>query len=304
MSGTGGAGGSGIVIIDASTSAVSSYDVSCGTNGTKSVVGTETLCTYTTTGSDTYSITGSSTNAYVRISTTNDNALVDDSLFYNYSQTVTPNSPQVKLEGQMCSSGQFSHGVSTLQTTTQGSYNLGWTPSATTSTWSEIAIELIPASSTPDSYSIPIIATTTYAYDALNNLASTTDSMGNVRHFSYDGLGRRTSAEDFHEVGDGTFGTWSFTYDDQGNVTSQTDPKGQVVNRTYDALNRMLTEDYTGEAGTEVTNTYDSCTNGIGRLCSASSTSAISTSAYDILGRQISATTTVLGTSVQHAIFV
>ena len=119
------------------------------------------------------------------------------------------------------------------------------------------------------------IGTTTYAYDALNYLATSTDALGNVRHFTYDGLGRRLSAQDLHAVGDGTFGTWTYTYDDAGNNTSQSDPKSQVVNRTYDALNRMLAENYTGQVGTEVTYTYDSCTHGIGYLCIASSTSAI-----------------------------
>lgn len=137
------------------------------------------------------------------------------------------------------------------------------------------------------------VGTTTYAYDALNNLATTTDALGNVRAFAYDGLSRRTSAQDLHAVGDATFGTWTYTYDDAGNTTSQTDPKSQVINRTYDALNRMLTEDYTGQAGTEVTNTYDSCTNGIGYLCTASSTSANTTNTYDILGRISISTTTV-----------
>ncbi|QHP67453.1 hypothetical protein EI171_08440 [Bradyrhizobium sp. LCT2] len=139
------------------------------------------------------------------------------------------------------------------------------------------------------------IATTTYEYDTLNNLATTTDASGNVRHFTYDGLSRRISAQDLHAPADATFGTWTYTYDDAGNNTSQTDPKSQVINRTYDALSRMLTEDYTGQAGTEVTLTYDNCTNGIGYLCSASSTSATTTNAYDILGRVTSATTTILG---------
>ena len=137
------------------------------------------------------------------------------------------------------------------------------------------------------------IGTTTYAYDALNYLATSTDALGNVRHFTYDGLGRRLSAQDLHAVGDGTFGTWTYTYDDAGNNTSQSDPKSQVVNRTYDALNRMLAENYTGQVGTEVTYTYDSCTHGIGYLCIASSTSAITSNAYDILGRTSISTTTV-----------
>jgi YD repeat-containing protein len=137
------------------------------------------------------------------------------------------------------------------------------------------------------------VATTTYTYDALNDLATTTDALGNVRNFTYDGLGRRLTAQDLHATGDSTFGTTTYTYDDQGNITSYTDPKGQVVNRAYDALNRMLTEDFTGQSGTEIANTYDSCTYGKGLLCTASSTSAKTSNAYDILGRLSIATTTV-----------
>jgi YD repeat-containing protein len=136
-------------------------------------------------------------------------------------------------------------------------------------------------------------ATTVYTYDALNNLSTTTDAVGNVRHFTYDGLSRRLSAQDLHVSTSSTFGTWSYTYDDAGNVTSQTDPKSQVVNRTYDALNRMLTEDYTGQAGTEVKLTYDSCTNGIGYLCTASSTGSFASSTYDILGRVATSSVTI-----------
>src|SRR5262249_31673605 len=75
----------------------------------------------------------------------------------------------------------------------------------------------------------------------------------------------------------------------------QQDAKLQTVTRTYDALNRLLTEDYTGASGVEVTNTYDSCTGGVGYLCTASSTSAKTTNAYDTLGRVNAATTTVGG---------
>jgi YD repeat-containing protein len=148
-----------------------------------------------------------------------------------------------------------------------------------------------------ENISVASIATTTYTYDAQNNLATTTDSLGNVRAFTYDGLGRRLTAQDLHYATDTTFGVWTYTYDHQGNITSQTDPKSQVVNRTYDALNRMRTEDYTGQSGTEITLIYDACTNGIGYLCSASSTSATSTNKYDILGRLEFATTSVLNTN-------
>ena len=78
-------------------------------------------------------------------------------------------------------------------------------------------------------------------------------------------------------------------------MISQVDPKGSTTTRTYDALGRLLTE--TNAGTTQVTNTYDSCTNGIGYLCIASSTAAKTQNAYDILGRVSYATTTIAGIS-------
>lgn len=138
--------------------------------------------------------------------------------------------------------------------------------------------------------------TTLYAYDYLGDLTGITDALGNVRSFAYDGMGRRTGAQDLHTLTDPTFGSYSYSYDDGGNLTSLTDPKGQVINYTYDDLSRQLTEDFTGATGTEVSYTYDSCTFGKGRLCTASSTGAIDTNTYDALGRVISTTKTIDGT--------
>jgi YD repeat-containing protein len=137
-------------------------------------------------------------------------------------------------------------------------------------------------------------ATTTYAYDTENNLATTTDASGNVCTFAYDGLGRRLTATDLHAAATSTFGTWTYSYDDQGNETARTDPKSQTITHTYDALNRMLTENWTGH-GAQVADTYDSCTDGIGRACTASTSAAVDMYAYDVLGRTIDATTTVQG---------
>ena len=137
--------------------------------------------------------------------------------------------------------------------------------------------------------------TTSYGYDALNNLVSLTDASGNVRNFTYDGLGHRTSAQDLHAPAK-AFGTYSYIYDAANNLTQQTDPKNQVINYTYDALNRPLTEDYTGQAGIETTYMYDACALGIGHLCTASSTGAIVSNIYNALGLVQTATTTIGGT--------
>lgn len=111
--------------------------------------------------------------------------------------------------------------------------------------------------------------TTSYEYNGLSKLTKITDAAGNLRNFTYDGLGRRLTAEDLHASGDGTFGSWTYDYDASGNMTQSVDPKSQTINYTYDDINRVLTEDYTGTGGTEVTYVYDSGTNGTGHLYSA-----------------------------------
>jgi RHS repeat-associated protein len=144
-------------------------------------------------------------------------------------------------------------------------------------------------------------ATTTYAYDFKNNLTKVTDASGNIRNFTYDGLNRRLTAEDLHAVGDATFGTTTYAYDLAGNLTQKVDPKLQTVNYTYDALNRPLTEDYTGQSGTEMSYTYDSCTNGIGQLCSVTTTANSTSYTYNPLGMKNSENETIVGTSTSFA---
>ena len=141
--------------------------------------------------------------------------------------------------------------------------------------------------------------TTTYSYDGLKDLLNLVDANGNIRSFAYDGLGRMVSSTDLRTPTSSTYGTWSFTYDDAGNLTTRVDPKTQTVNYTYDGLNRALTEDYTGAAGTEIQYAYDTCTNGVGRLCTVSSTDAVAltTKTYDPLGNLASETKTIDGTN-------
>lgn len=135
--------------------------------------------------------------------------------------------------------------------------------------------------------------TTAYEYNGNDKLTKITDAEDNIRNFTYDGLGRRLTAQDLHDSGDGTYGTWTYDYDAAGNLTSQVDPKSQTVNFTYDDLNRVLTENYTGAGGTEVQYAYDSCTEGVGRLCTATSTDAITAYTYNALGSVASETKTI-----------
>ncbi len=125
---------------------------------------------------------------------------------------------------------------------------------------------------------------TYYEYNGLKNLTKITDVLGNIRSFTYDGLGRRLTAEDLHASADGTFGAWTYAYDDASNLSSAVTPLSQTVNYTYDDLNRVLTEDYTGAAGTEVTYAYDTCPYGKTRFCFATTTAAITNYEYNPIG--------------------
>lgn len=135
--------------------------------------------------------------------------------------------------------------------------------------------------------------TTSYTYNGLGNLTKITDTLGNVRNFTYDGAGRRLSAEDLHASGDSTFGVWNFQYDGNNNLIYRIDPKGQEVYYEYDDLNRILAEDYAGQEGMEVIYEYDMGTDGIGRLCNTITPEYEEFNTYNPLGNMESEVKTI-----------
>lgn len=131
------------------------------------------------------------------------------------------------------------------------------------------------------------VYSTFYDWNLNNKLTKITDASGNIRNFTYDGLERRTSAQDLHAPADLTYGTWNYTYDNAGNLTQSVSPNAATVNYTYDDINRILTENYTGAPGTEIGHVYDTCTNGIGKLCDVIMLSGANSSyAYDYAGNR------------------
>lgn len=129
---------------------------------------------------------------------------------------------------------------------------------------------------------------TFYYYNPLNKLIKLVDALGNVRNFVFDGLGKITLSEDLHAANDNTFGVYYYTYDASGNLIRQTDPKKQITVYSYDPLNRVISEDYTASSGIEIIYNYDSCNNGIGRVCSIITSNITTDYQYDLLGRIIS----------------
>ena len=165
--------------------------------------------------------------------------------------------------------------------------------------------------------------TTTYAYNALNNLLNV--NQGNqTRTFTYDFLGRLLSAknpEHFNwnsttHTADLT--TTTYEYDGNGNLTMKTDGRSTITNLgPYDAWNRNTKKTYSGPAGApSVTYCYDgktyggtvgTCNNGaitnsIGRLTQVyTDGSFTSYNSFDTQGRVLTSTQQTLVDGVNRS---
>ena len=166
---------------------------------------------------------------------------------------------------------------------------------------------------------------TTYQYDANGNLTQITDPLGRIRQVQYDALNQPMRQLEPHPrlIGS-TLGQIDTTYDSLGQVKSITDPRNLTTSLQYrqprqleptnqprhrhhpgrprcgrqpdhphrrprqngqyryDSLNRISQIAYDDET---VRYTWDSCTNGIGRLCSVSNNASSLSYRYDSHGR-------------------
>lgn len=134
------------------------------------------------------------------------------------------------------------------------------------------------------------IYNTYYTWNGLKKLTNITDALGNVRNFSYDGLGRVLSAEDLHALMAWAFGTWYYGYDNNGNIISRIDPKNQTVTYQYDDASRVISEDSDSTVDIDVTYAYDACSDGVGRLCTVTSRALTDNRSYNALGQMVSQT--------------
>jgi len=146
-----------------------------------------------------------------------------------------------------------------------------------------------------DEYTGGAVYQTVYEYNHNNALTKIIDALGNVRNFAYDGLGRRTQAEDLHAVGDGTYGMYSYVYDNQGNILEEQTPNQDTVYYTYDALHRPTAEALNTPEAIQTEYTYDDCQNGIGRVCQTLTAEVLTQYAYDSIGNITQESRTVDG---------
>jgi len=123
----------------------------------------------------------------------------------------------------------------------------------------------------------------TFAYDAGNRLVRATDAAGATTAYAYDGFGllwQVTSADS---------GTTSYIFDATGRLTGMLRANGVQTTYGYDSINRITSISAGGQTSQAA---YDSCTNGIGRLCSVTDASGSTSYAYtpegEIAGRGFS----------------
>jgi len=120
----------------------------------------------------------------------------------------------------------------------------------------------------------PALASTTvtqFTYDAGNHVVSVTDPRQLVTTYSYDGLGQL-----WQQVSPDT-GTTTYNYDGYGRRSSMTRADNTQTTYGYDGLNRTVS---VGAGGQIQTFTYDTCTHGIGRLCSAADATGTTSYSY------------------------
>ena len=128
---------------------------------------------------------------------------------------------------------------------------------------------------------------TLYGYDSQDNLASVLDAKGNTTSFVYDDKGRV-----YQELSPNS-GTTTYQYDPAGNVIAKTDARSITVSYSYDAFNRLTLIDFPTD--TDIVYTYDTCTNGKGRLCRVVDQSGTTDYSYSPKGELVQEDRLILG---------
>jgi RHS repeat-associated protein len=167
----------------------------------------------------------------------------------------------------------------------------------------------------------PLSRVTTNTYDGLNRITNVNDPANGNTVYTYDAKDRLTSVKDpkisnttaytydglgnlLTQVSPDT-GTTTFTHDNAGNVATQTDARSVATTYTYDVLNRVTAATVTD--GT-VTYEYDNTTTGgayaKGRLTKVTDPSGNTTYVYDSLGRVTSKVQTVTATPANETFTV
>jgi len=149
------------------------------------------------------------------------------------------------------------------------------------------------------------------AFDALNRASTVTDPLTHTAAPTYDNLDNITAQTDFlgystsftfdgfHDPISKTSpdtGTATFTFDGDHNVTKRVDARSVETDRTFDKLERPTAETYPSYTSEDLAFTYDQTSGGnvgIGRLTSFSDESGSTTQTFDNFGNMISTVRTI-----------
>jgi RHS repeat-associated protein len=143
--------------------------------------------------------------------------------------------------------------------------------------------------------SLGLYATTRYGYDALDRLATVTDTLGVTTTITYNPLGQKVTMRD------PDMGVWTYGYDEAGNLEWQTDARGTTVCFYYDRLGRLTGKHHNGASQTcpgsptTITYQYDQGPNGVGRRTGMTDDSGWTSWAYDARVRVVAETKNIIG---------
>ncbi len=155
----------------------------------------------------------------------------------------------------------------------------------------------------------PLLHTVANQFDTLNRLKESIDPANGHTRQTLDALDQITQVSDPRDIatsytvngfGDMTQeisadrGTITYTYDTAGNLKTVTDARGVKHTYTWDALNRPTKRIHTTVTGvpgaTALIWSYDTGTNGIGRLTGMTDESGSTSFSYDLHGRLLNKT--------------
>ncbi|MDH5669204.1 MAG: hypothetical protein OEY86_14465, partial [Nitrospira sp.] len=125
----------------------------------------------------------------------------------------------------------------------------------------------------------PLGRTTTLTYDSAGNVATSKDALNRITAFAYDVKNRLT------QVTDPLNGVTQYTYDANGNLLTVKDAKNQVTSFAYDSRNRLIKT--TDPLGKVEQYTYDGNDNLLTRVTPKAETISF---AYDAVNRLLSKT--------------
>ncbi|NSZ57477.1 RHS repeat protein [Agrobacterium tumefaciens] len=145
----------------------------------------------------------------------------------------------------------------------------------------------------------------TSAYDSLNRLVSFLDERKSETIWAYGASGKPVSSTDPREVttsyirngwneviqeNSNDIGTIVYQRNQRGDIVSRTDAREIVTQFSYDDEARLVEVTYPANPTLNVTYTYDSGKNGIGRLTGVTDATGKLTKTYDSLGRVVEET--------------